>query len=107
MEHYIDALKNYANFNGRWTRKQYWMFFLFNFIISFALGFVGGLIKFELIGTIYSLALLIPGIAAGVRRLHDVGKSGIFLIIPLYNLILLCTASEQTDNGYGPLQVTP
>lgn len=83
------------------------MFFLFNFVFSFVVGFVGGLVEFELLGTIYSLALFIPGLAAGVRRLHDVGKPGIFLIIPLYNLILLCTASEQADNKYGALQATP
>ena len=102
MNYYIKVLQNYANFNGRARRSEYWYFFLFNFIFSFVLGFIGGATGFELIGTIYSLAVLIPSLAVAVRRMHDVGKSGWFLLIPIYNFILACTDSTDGDNEYGP-----
>ncbi|WP_428230902.1 DUF805 domain-containing protein [Flavobacterium sp.] len=98
------VFENYANFNGRARRKEYWMFFLANILISFVLGFVLGLVSptLGLVGNVYSLAVLIPGIAVGVRRMHDVGKSGWFLIIPIYNLILACTEGDKGANEYGP-----
>lgn len=51
---------------------------------------------------IYSLAALIPALAVGVRRMHDVGKSGWYLLIPIYNLILAFTEGDAGDNEYGP-----
>ena len=101
MNYYFKVLQNYATFNGRARRKEYWMFVLFNIIFSFLLGFVGGLTKMPIISTIYSLAVLIPAIAVGVRRMHDVGKSGWFVLIPIYNLILACTDGVKGDNEYG------
>ncbi|MBM3920822.1 MAG: DUF805 domain-containing protein [Sphingomonadales bacterium] len=56
---------------------------------------------FELIGTLYSLAVLLPSLAVAVRRMHDVGKSGWFILIPIYNLILACTDSQVGENEYG------
>lgn len=102
MEYYLMAFKKYAEFNGRARRKEYWMFTLFNAIFSFAIGVVGGLISFEFLGSIYSLVVLIPSIALGVRRMHDVGKSGWFLLIPIYNLILAVTEGDRGENNYGP-----
>jgi uncharacterized membrane protein YhaH (DUF805 family) len=58
--------------------------------------------KMEIIYDVSSLAVLIPGRAVGVRRMHDVGKSGWFLLIPVYNLILACTDCEAGENMYGP-----
>ena len=84
MEWYLKVMRdNYANFNGRARRKEYWMFALFNFLISFVIGFIGGIMEFTLLGTIYSLAVFIPSIAVAVRRMHDVGKSGWFILLPL------------------------
>ncbi len=102
MNYYIKALKNYATFSGRATRSEYWFFVLFNIIISVVLGVVGGLVDFALLSSIYSLAVLLPSIAVGIRRMHDVGKSGWFLLIPIYNLILAVTDTEAVDNAYGP-----
>lgn len=102
MNYYIKVLQNYANFNGRARRSEYWYFVLFNFLISIVLGFIGGAIGFELIGTLYSLAVLLPSLAVAVRRMHDVGKSGWFILIPIYNLILACTDSQVGENEYGP-----
>lgn len=102
MNYYIHVLKNYAVFTGRARRSEYWYFFLFNFIASFILGFIGGLLNVPAIGTVYSLAVLIPGIAVGVRRMHDVGKSGWFLLIPIYNFVLAVTEGDRGENEYGP-----
>jgi uncharacterized membrane protein YhaH (DUF805 family) len=101
MNYYLKVLQNYATFSGRARRSEYWYFFLFNVIIAFVLGIVGGMIETTILSNIYSLAVLIPGIAVGVRRMHDVGKSGWFLLIPIYNLILAFTDGIQGDNEYG------
>jgi len=101
MNWYLKVLKQYADFNGRARRKEYWMFALFNFLISFVIGFIGGIMEFTLLGTIYSLAVFIPSIAVAVRRMHDVGKSGWFILIPIYNLILACTNGDSGDNKFG------
>lgn len=97
------VFENYANFNGRARRREYWMFFLVNIIIGIVIGFVAGLIseKLLIIANIYNLAILVPSIAVAVRRMHDVGKSGWFILIPIYNIILLATEGEKGPNQYG------
>lgn len=113
MKYYFEVLKKYAVFNGRARRKEYWMFVLFNMIICIILSFIEGIVgifpesKSSLIVNIYSLAVLIPSIAVGVRRMHDVDKSGWFILIPIYNLILACTKGAEGENqyGYDPIQV--
>ena len=107
MNYYLKVLKNYAVFTGRARRKEYWMFVLFNTIIAALLGFVEGALGIasnseeSILGTIYSLAVLIPSISVGVRRMHDVGKSGWYILIPIYNFILACTDGDSEDNEYG------
>ncbi|HNY30166.1 MAG TPA: DUF805 domain-containing protein [Fibrobacteria bacterium] len=101
MEYYLKVLQNFAKFDGRARRAEYWYFVLFNSIISFVLGFVGGMIKFPYLSMVYSLVVVVPSIAVGIRRMHDVGKSGWFLLIPIYNLILAVTPGEAGENSYG------
>jgi len=101
MNYYFKVLQNYATFSGRARRKEYWMFVLFNFIVSFVFGFGSVLIGMPVIANLYTLAVLLPSIAVGVRRMHDVGKSGWFLLIPIYNLILAFTEGEKGENKYG------
>ena len=101
MYYYIKVLQNYATFSGRARRKEYWMFVLFNVIVAFAFGFVCGLIGIPEIANLYTLAVLLPSIAVGVRRMHDVGKSGWYLLIPIYNFILAVTEGEKGENQYG------
>ena len=101
MNYYLKVLQNYATFSGRARRSEYWYFFLFNAIISVVFGFVCGLMQVPQLSSIYTLAVLLPSIAVGVRRMHDVGKSGWFLLIPIYNFILACTDGVQGDNEYG------
>ena len=112
INYWTSALKNYANFNGRARRSEYWYYTLMNMIILIGLQVfatvcaTGGMGEIAMIlGLLYlgySLGTLIPSIAVGVRRMHDVGKSGWFLLIPIYNLILACTDSQAGDNEYGP-----
>lgn len=105
MNWYLKVLQQYSDFKGRARRKEYWMFVLINSIISLTLTYIvqGSFVSPESswleIG--YSLAVLVPSLAVGVRRMHDVGKSGWFFLIPFYNLILLCTDSEDGENKWG------
>lgn len=101
MNWYLKVLKQYADFNGRARRKEFWMFTLFNSIISITLTLIGKSFGFSYLGNIYSLAFFIPSIAVGVRRMHDTGKSGWFYLIPFYNFYLLCIDGDQGTNEYG------
>jgi|TARA_Y100000310_G_C19974365_1_gene486915 uncharacterized membrane protein YhaH (DUF805 family) len=110
MEWYLKVVRdNYANFNGRASRQEYWMFFLFNMIFAFVAAFLDGFLGLGFLYILYALGLFIPGLAVGIRRLHDVGKSGWWLLITLipligaiWILILLCTDSNPGENGFGP-----
>lgn len=102
MNYFLKVLKNYATFTGRARRSEYWYYILFCVLIGAALSVIGLLIKTTLLSNIYSLALLVPTIAVSIRRMHDVGKSGWFILIPIYNIILACTEGEHGDNQYGP-----
>lgn len=95
------VLENYANFNGRARRAEYWWFFLASLIASIVLQIIDSIIGMAILGTIYSLAVLIPSIAVAIRRMHDVGKSGWFILIPIYNIILACTEGDKGPNEYG------
>ncbi|MES2315444.1 MAG: DUF805 domain-containing protein [Patescibacteria group bacterium] len=142
MQEYKTVLKKYAVFRGRASRREYWMFILFNIIatiiaaivdvvlgthkVSTSGGSSGGLVQ-----SLYSLAVFIPSIAVGVRRLHDTSRSGwwmllpfagvIFLLVMFYNialgaivaiiamlvgvivtLVFYCLDSTPGDNKYGP-----
>lgn len=110
MEWYLKVLKNYVGFQGRARRKEYWMFVLFNLIIGLVLGFVEGMLNLsQVLSTIYTIAVFLPSLAVGVRRLHDTGRSGLWLLIsfiPLIGLIVLlvffCEDSKDNENQYGP-----
>ena len=115
MNWYLKVLKQYADFNGRARRKEYWMFTLFNIIFVFVamiidrpFGMANAPQPYGYVTIIYILAVIIPGIAVAVRRLHDVGKSGWFYFIALipiigsiWLLVLFCTEGTQGDNEFG------
>lgn len=114
MDWYLTALKKYAVFSGRARRKEYWYFVLFSFLISLAFSFIDGFLGlvaqdsgFGLFSGLYSLAVLIPGIAVAVRRLHDTGRSGWWLLITLVPivgaivlLVFLASESKPGRNQY-------
>ena len=109
MNWYLKCLRQYADFSGRARRKEYWMFILFNSIIAFVFGFIIGFLGLpDACVYIYSLAVLIPGIAVAVRRLHDVGKSGWMYFINLipivgqiWLIILFCQDSQPDEKQWG------
>ena len=113
MDWYIKVVRdNYANFEGRARRKEYWMFVLINTIISFVLGFVDGIISGPegwVLGVVYTLAVMIPSIAVSVRRFHDINKSGwwvlglsLFVVVGwIWGFVLACQDSDIGDNSYG------
>ena len=104
MNYYLSVFKKYATFSGRARRSEYWYFGLFNLIIVYGLAFLAGATQVSLMNVllvIYYLVSLIPGIAVSVRRMHDVGKSGWYILIPIYNLVLACTNGTVGENAYG------
>lgn len=101
MKYYLKVLQNYANFEGRARRKEYWMFVLFNLIFTYSLLALDLYLQIGFLNLAYSLALLVPSIAVGVRRMHDVGKNGWYILIPIYNLVLAVTEGDKGNNEYG------
>lgn len=102
MKYFVKALQNYANFNGRATRPEFWYFYLFAIIFTVIAAIIGVLIHFPLLGNLVSLCLLLPNLAVGVRRIHDTNDNGWYILVPIYNLILLCTKGTEGENQYGP-----
>ena len=123
---YLAVLRKYAVFTGRARRKEYWMFFLVNLVISVVLGIFGiaaglgifgGMVGRAIDGAVtaitgfYSLAILIPGIAVGVRRLHDTGRSGWWILIALVPvigaIILIIFYVENGNPGHNKYGADP
>jgi uncharacterized membrane protein YhaH (DUF805 family) len=116
MSWFIEALKKYAVFSGRSRRKEYWYFVLFVTIISIVLNIIDVLIGtytrssgVGLLSSIFGLAVLIPSIAVTVRRLHDIDRTGWWVLIslvPLVGWIVLLVFNVQDgtpgSNRYGP-----
>ncbi len=101
---YVSVLKNYVGFTGRAGRAELWFFVLASFLISLILNMLS-----NTLGMIYALAVMVPSIAVGVRRMHDIGKSGWWLLvglIPILGLLALIyfyvQKSDESENIYGP-----
>jgi uncharacterized membrane protein YhaH (DUF805 family) len=115
MNWYLQALKKYADFSGRARRKEYWFYMLFYVIILVVLsicdGFIGTTMQsgVGILTLIYILAVLIPTIAVSVRRLHDTGRSGWWILIELVPIVgififlyFMVSDSNPGTNAYGP-----
>lgn len=110
MQWYVKVLKNYVGFQGRARRTEYWMFTLMNLIIGFVFAILGEVSDiFTTLSGFYALAILLPTLAVGARRLHDTGKSGwwqLLHLIPVIGGIVLivffCLNGQEGDNKYGP-----
>jgi len=112
MKYFLNVVtKNYANFNGRTSVKEFWMFVLFNFIFAIVAGIIDGIMGTYFIAGIFSLLIIIPSLAASVRRLHDTGKSGWMILlglIPIVGLVLIyfyIIKGDEKENAYGPVPV--
>lgn len=102
-------MEKYANFSGRAMRSEYWWFILFYFIAYLVLAVVDYLLGVQLLTAILSLGLLIPSIGVGVRRLHDLDKSGWWLLlclVPIIGALVLiywfCQPGTPGANRFGP-----
>ncbi|WP_341228566.1 DUF805 domain-containing protein [uncultured Arcticibacterium sp.] len=119
MNYYLDAFRPYFNFEGRARRKAYWMFFLFNMIAVFITTLLDNTLGMTFDGEdvmgrgyiylLYMLFTFVPNLGMTLRRLHDVGKPGAFILIGLiplvgafWLLVLFCTDSQYGENAYGP-----
>ncbi|HCT99838.1 MAG TPA: DUF805 domain-containing protein [Methylococcaceae bacterium] len=105
---YVCALTKYATFQGRARRKEYWYFLLCSLLISIGLGIIDSLLGLfndesgmGLFSGIYSIAILIPSISVGVRRLHDTNHSGWWLWIPIIPFIFTLLDTNPQHNQYG------
>ena len=120
QKNFIDVLKNeYAEFNGRKNRRDYWMFVLCTFLISAALSLLASLFQnigflawlFNALSGLFGLAILIPSLGMCVRRLHDIGKDWpaiLFVLIPFVGwiilLVFLAQEGQKADNQFGPYE---
>jgi uncharacterized membrane protein YhaH (DUF805 family) len=116
MQWYTDVLKKYVEFSGRARRKEFWMFALISTIISIVLSIIDRIIGTDfnngsngVLQTIYGLAVLLPSIAVGVRRMHDTNRSGWWVLINLvpcvgwiWFIVLAAQEGVAGDNQYGP-----
>ena len=116
MNWFVDALQKYAVFSGRAQRSEYWYFFLFYFLLAVAAAILDGLVEsfsqragMGFFSGILALGLLLPSLAVGVRRLHDIDRSGWWLliaVIPLVGAIVLLVFtvkdSQPGPNRFGP-----
>jgi len=103
------CLQNYVTFTGRARRSEFWFFILFNMLVQLVAGIVDGILGIGIIGMLASLALFLPGLAVSVRRMHDTGRSGWWVLIglvPLVGVILLIVwyvnRGEDGPNRFGP-----
>ncbi|MBC7891544.1 MAG: DUF805 domain-containing protein [Sphingobacteriaceae bacterium] len=105
LTNYTTVLKKFADFDGRARRSEYWYFFLVNVLVSISFNVIGmtlgGSTFIGLLSMLFTLAVLVPSVAVAVRRMHDVGKSGWYALIPVYNLVLACTEGMAGGNEYG------
>ncbi|NBM16787.1 DUF805 domain-containing protein [Streptomyces sp. GC420] len=110
MNWYLDVIKKYAVFTGRARRQEYWMFFVFNLGISLVLSIIdAAVLGTNVLGLVYALAVFLPSLGVAVRRLHDTGRSGWWILIALIPLIgvivlivFLATEGNQAGDKYGP-----
>jgi uncharacterized membrane protein YhaH (DUF805 family) len=108
MDEYLEVWKKYADFQGRASRREYWMFFGVNLLFLIVLGIFEGIMGTKFLGLLYALAICIPSLAVGVRRLHDTNRSGWWLLlclIPLIGTLVLIVfalqGSQNEGNRYG------
>lgn len=118
MNWYLKVLGQYADFSGRARRTEYWMFILINMLLAIAamildnlMGITFGSIGYGPIYLLYSIALIIPSLAVGVRRLHDIGKSGWMMLISFIPLIgaiwLIVLFVKEGDHGVNQYGANP
>ncbi|MEQ6902652.1 DUF805 domain-containing protein [Nocardioides sp. YIM 152588] len=102
------CLTKYIGFVGRAPRSEYWWFFVFNLLVSLGATTLDAAVGGDLIATVAALALFLPSLAVGVRRLHDTGRSGWWMLIALVPVVgwivlvvFFCLPGDRASNRYG------
>lgn len=110
MEEYKKMWRNYAKFDGRSTRRDYWMAVLYNFVVSLLVGAIAGGLKLPILASLYTIAVIIPSLAMLWRRFHDTNRSGAWAFISLVplvgwiiELVMLCQPSVDENNRFGDI----
>lgn len=103
---FTNAVKTqYFDFKGRTKMMDFWMFLvvyiLLDVVLSIVDGILASLLGFAILSTLFQLAILLPLLGIGARRMHDIGKSGWFQVIPLYNLYLWAQPGQNEANKWG------
>lgn len=103
---YLDVIRNhYLDFEGVADRRQFWTFVAFNILIAIGLGIVGWITRLHFIHVLYALGIFLPHLGLNVRRMHDVGMSGWFLLVGLIPilgwLVLLYFFLQPSKTPYG------
>lgn len=108
IDWFVKCLTNYANFSGRARRKEFWFFMLFCVILGIVAEVIDTVLGTKpLVNSLLNLALLVPSLAVGARRLHDVGRSGWWQLLTLTVIGILVliwwwvTETKQQNNEYG------
>ena len=107
MNWYTKVVKNFLVFEGRASRQEYWMFVLFNIIISIGIAILGTMLSKvtntnqTILSNIYSIVMILPNISVAIRRMHDTGHSGWWSIVPIAGLVFACQAGHPEENQYG------
>ena len=103
------GFSNYVNFFGRACRSEYWFWILFTIIAQIATGIIDAVIGMDVTTALFGLATFLPSLAVGIRRLHDIDRTGwwIFIwFIPIVGWIILiiwyCTKGTDGPNRFGP-----
>ncbi|MGH1359804.1 MAG: DUF805 domain-containing protein [Burkholderiaceae bacterium] len=115
MNSYMQFWQRALDFSGRTRRRDYWLAMLVHIVIMMLLAYIGGGIDESgeyspgILGSLYVLASLVPAIAIGIRRFHDTGRSGWWMLIGfipfiggLIVLIFMLIAGQPDENQYGP-----
>ena len=105
----MSCLKGSLSFDGRASRSEFWWFLLAFMIVDFAVSFCAAFLAImtgvlELAYLSFLTYLLYPAyLSAAVRRMHDHGKSGWWILCPIYNIVLWATEGEAVPNSHGPV----
>ncbi|OHX67094.1 DUF805 domain-containing protein [Flammeovirga pacifica] len=102
MKYFLKALTEYSNFSDRTRRKEFWMYTLFRILFELLFCMIAVYTRTWAIYAIAHVFILLPSISISVRRMHDTGRSGWFIFVPIMNIIYPFIDSQKGENKYGP-----
>jgi uncharacterized membrane protein YhaH (DUF805 family) len=102
FQYFVVGLKKFNKFSGRARRAEFWWFYLFIFIATWIIQLITNAMGIPFIGYVAQAASLVPTFAVAWRRMHDIGKSGAYSLIPIYGIILCVKEGDKGPTNYGP-----